>query len=291
MNPEWLRYFVVLAETKNFHQASDRLHITPQALSKAIAGLESELKVVLVDRAHRVRGLTAAGDALLEEARRVTAAIEDAERRMAEWRDPVPRGPVSIAGDGLWHHYLLPPLLADLVAAHPEVRPKLHEMLPEDAERWVAEGEVEIGLLLRAPMRTDLAWRAGLATPYVIVGRPGPRRPWQEHGYIVPRFFRRETPESLDGWPEARHPRRIVAEVEMLETAIKLAEAGVGAAFLPELAVRERIAEGRLAVVAEPPVAFQDELYVVWRKDVRPTPTAKAVLAALGALQPAAVRG
>jgi DNA-binding transcriptional LysR family regulator len=283
MNPEWLRYFVVLSETKNFHQAAERLHVTPQALSKAIAGLETELKVVLVDRAHRVRGLTAAGEALLEEARRVTAAIEDAERRMAEWRDPVPRGPVTIAGDGLWHHYLLPPLLAALVAAHPEVRPKLYEMLPEDAERWVAEGEVEIGLLLQAPSRPDLAWRAGLATPYVIVGRPGEAGRWQDFGYIVPRFFRRETPQSLDGWPEAVHPRRIAAEVEMLETAIKLAEAGVGVAFLPELAVRDRLAAGTLAVRAEAPVAFADELYVVWRKDVRPTPAAKAVLVALEA--------
>ncbi len=281
MNPEWLRYFVVLAETKNFHQAADRLHVTPQALSKALAGLETELKMVLVDRAHRVRGLTAAGEALLEEARRVTAAIEDAERRMAEWRDPVPRGPVTIAGDGLWHHYLMPPILADLVSAHPEVRPKIFEMLPDDAERWVAEGEIELGLLLRAPVRQDLAWRAGLATPYVIVGRPGPVRPWQDFSYIVPRFFRRESAESLDGWPEAVHPRRIAAEVELLETAIRLAEAGVGAAFLPELAVRERIAAGALAVVAEAPVAFRDELYVVWRKDVRPTPATQAVLQAL----------
>jgi DNA-binding transcriptional LysR family regulator len=41
LNPEWLRYFVTLAETRNFHKAAERLHITPQALSKAIAGLET----------------------------------------------------------------------------------------------------------------------------------------------------------------------------------------------------------------------------------------------------------
>lgn len=282
MNPEWLRYFVVLAETKNFHQAAERLHVTPQALSKALQGLETALKVTLLDRAHRVRGLTPAGEALLDEAQRVIAAVENAERRMAELREPVPRGPVTIAGDGLWHHYLLPPLLAAVVQAWPEVRPKLYEMLPDDAERWVAEGEVEIGLLLRAPVRPDLDWQAGLATPYVIAGRPGLAGVWSDFGYVVPRFFRREHAASLDGWPEAVHPRRIVAEVELLETAIKLAEAGVGVAFLPELAVRPRIDEGRLAIVAESPVAFQDELYVVRRKGVRPTPAARAILEALG---------
>ena len=35
MNPEWLRYYVALAETKNFHQAAERLHITQPALRRS----------------------------------------------------------------------------------------------------------------------------------------------------------------------------------------------------------------------------------------------------------------
>lgn len=284
MNPEWLRYYVALAETKNFHQAAERLHITPQALSKAIAGLESDLKLPLVDRGHRVRGLTAAGEALLEEARTVLQSVENAERRMAEWRTGDPRGPVTIGGDSLWHNYLLPPLLVELLGRHPGLCPKLYEMLPEVAEHWVSSGDLEIGLLLRPPVRQDLTWTAGLASPYVIAGKPQPKTHWSELGYIVPRFFRKDSEESLDGWPEGKFPRRIAAEVELLETALHLAEAGVGVAFLPELAARERIAQGKLAVVADAPVAFEDKLYVVRRKGIRPTPAARAVLEVLGAL-------
>lgn len=33
VNPEWLRYFVVLAETRNFTAAAEQLHLTPQAMS------------------------------------------------------------------------------------------------------------------------------------------------------------------------------------------------------------------------------------------------------------------
>lgn len=283
MNPEWLRYFVALAETKNFHQAAEQLHITPQALSKAIAGLESELKLPLVDRGHRVRGLTAAGESLLEEARHVLEAVENAERRMAEWRSGDPQGPVTIGGDGLWHHYLLPPLLADLKSQYPGLRPKLYEMLPDVAEHWVSAGELEIGLLLRPPVRKDVTWTEGMSSPYVIVGKPQPRQAWSAFGYIVPRFFRKESEESLDGWPEGKYERRIAAEVELLETALHLAEAGVGVAFVPELAVRERLETGRLAIVADPPVQFADQLFIIRRKGVRPTPAARAVLEALGA--------
>jgi DNA-binding transcriptional LysR family regulator len=278
MNPEWLRYYVVLAETRNFHKAAERLHITPQALSKAIAGLEAQLHVTLVERGRRVEGLTAAGEALLDEANTVLASLENAERRIAEWRQGLPQGPVTIAGDSLWHHYLLPPLLVDLIGEHPLVRPQLFEMIPDDVETWVAGGDVDIGLLLRPPRRTDLDWFAGVASPYVIAGKPGPQRPWQECRYIVPRLFRRELPESLDGWPEGKYKRTIVAEVELLETAIHLVEAGLGEAFLPELAIRDRVRQGSLAVVADAPCTFADQLYVVWRKGLRPSLAMAAVL-------------
>lgn len=264
MNPEWLRYFAVLAETRNFHKAAERLHITPQALSKAIAGLESQLHVTLVERSHRVEGLTAAGEALLDEAHTVLASLENAERRIAAWRQRVPQGPVTIAGDSLWHHYLLPPLLVDLIQAHPLVRPKLFEMIPDDVETWVAAGEVDIGLLLRPPQRNDLDWFAGLTSPYVIAGKPGPLRPWQSCGYIVPRLFRRDLPESLDGWPEGKYKRTIVAEVELLETAIHLVESGV----------------------AEAPCQFADQLHVVWRRGLRPSLAMAAVLDSLRSTGP-----
>ncbi|MBU6428287.1 MAG: LysR family transcriptional regulator substrate-binding protein, partial [Cyanobacteria bacterium REEB65] len=155
------------------------------------------------------------------------------------------------------------------------------EMLPDDVETWVAAGDVAVGLLLRKPRRPDLDCFEGLKTPYVIAGKPGPVRPWQDFGYIVPRFFHRELPESLDGWPEQTFKRRIAAEVELLETAISLAEAGVGAAFVPELAVKERVASGALAVVAEAPCAFFDQLFVVWRKGLRPTPASRQLFEAL----------
>jgi DNA-binding transcriptional LysR family regulator len=286
MNTDWLRYYVALAETLNLQAAADRLHVTPQAVSKAIAGLEDQFKLKLVERAHRIQGLSPAGQALLEEARTILADLENAERRLAEWRAGQVQGPVTIAGDGLWNHYLLPPLLTALLGAHPRIRPKLHEMLPEDTERWVAAGEVDVGLLLQSPVRADLEWMEGISTPYVIAGKPLPegQAPWQDLGYIVPRFFRREMAQSLDGWPENRFKRRIVAEVELLETAIHLAESGLGVAFLPELAVKERIERGTLAVVAEAPVTFEDQLFVVWRKGIRPTPAARELLKALGAL-------
>lgn len=281
MNTELLRTFVVLAEEGHLQRAADRLHLSPQAVSKALANLEGHYGARLLERDHRIRGLSPAGEALLHSARALLAAEEATERAVQAAKAPRPQGPVAIGGDNLWHHHLLPPVLKAVLAEHPEVQPGLHELLPPDVERLVAEGELDFGLLLAAPTRSDLDWHEGLATPYVIVGRPELKgQAWQGLNYIAPRILGREL-GALDGWDATRFPRRVVATVELLETAMSLVEAGVGVAFVPQLAVEARVAAGRLAVVAKAPVRFEDRLFVVWRKGVPPTPAARVLLDAV----------
>ena len=47
MNTENLKEFIVLAETKNFWEASERLYMNQSTLSKHIKSLENELGVNL----------------------------------------------------------------------------------------------------------------------------------------------------------------------------------------------------------------------------------------------------
>lgn len=283
MNTELLRSFAVLAEELHLQRAAERLFLTPQAVSKALSTLEQHYGATLLERDHRIRGLSPAGAALLAAAQALLAAEEATHRAVQGALEPRPRGPVAIGGDTLWHHHLLPPLLEALLREHPELQPSLHELLPPDVERLVAEGKLDLGLLLAAPTRKDLAWREGLTTPYVIAGRPEwVGKAWSDLGYIAPRILGREL-GPLDGWDEARFPRRIVATVEQVEGALALVEAGVGAAFVPELAIARRVQEGRLAVVAKAPLAFEDRLFIVWRQGVPPSPAAQAVLDALHA--------
>lgn len=61
MNLYQLRYFVMLAETKHFGKAAERLCIAQPSLSHAIAQLEAELGVVLFERKNRSSTLTKEG--------------------------------------------------------------------------------------------------------------------------------------------------------------------------------------------------------------------------------------
>lgn len=76
-----LRYFVAVAQELNFTRAAERLRIAPPALSRAIAQLETQVGVRLLERTTRSVALTAAGEVLLEQAQIALDAIDAAARR------------------------------------------------------------------------------------------------------------------------------------------------------------------------------------------------------------------
>lgn len=76
-----LRYFLTVAEEKNFRRASSRLNISQSSISRQIRDLEDEIGVKLFDRAARRVSLTASGEAFLQDTYRILAEIQDAVER------------------------------------------------------------------------------------------------------------------------------------------------------------------------------------------------------------------
>ena len=82
-NLRHLRYFVTLAEEQNFARAAARLHMTQPPLSQQIMQFEEMLGVALFIRGKRPLRLTAAGEELLPEARRLlvgAAAVQSTSK-------------------------------------------------------------------------------------------------------------------------------------------------------------------------------------------------------------------
>lgn len=82
MQPEQLQIFVTVARCGSFTAAAKQLYISHSTTSRAISALEDELGVRLFYRGNRVNGLTAAGEALLEEAVKLLDAAEAAKTRV-----------------------------------------------------------------------------------------------------------------------------------------------------------------------------------------------------------------
>jgi DNA-binding transcriptional LysR family regulator len=94
-----LRYFVAVAEELSFVRASERLHIAPPALSRAIGELEAHLGVKLFDRSSRHVALTEAGSALLPDVRRALQDLDAATSRIQRLGGPERRLTVAYKSD------------------------------------------------------------------------------------------------------------------------------------------------------------------------------------------------
>ena len=71
-----IRYFLAVAEYRNFTRAAEALHVSQPTLSQQIKELEDTLRVQLLDRSGRTIQLTDAGAAYVRYAQR---ALQDLE--------------------------------------------------------------------------------------------------------------------------------------------------------------------------------------------------------------------
>jgi DNA-binding transcriptional LysR family regulator len=140
-----LSYFVAVAEEGQISRAAMKLHIAQPALSHAIAILESELGVQLLERHPRGVTLTAAGEVFLEKARTALATAEDAVL-MAQSLARAAEGTIVFGYLGLPPAYTNQDLIAGFTEAHPDIELSLRELtfpsLPTAS--WLREVDVAI---------------------------------------------------------------------------------------------------------------------------------------------------
>lgn len=82
MELEQLRIFVAVAEHGGFSAAARRLYISHSTTSRAVAALEAELGVTLLERSSHTVRLTSAGAVLLREARALLQTAADIADRV-----------------------------------------------------------------------------------------------------------------------------------------------------------------------------------------------------------------
>lgn len=82
-----LRYFLKVAETLNFSEASRQLYVTQSTLSQQIFKLEQELGMMLFERNSHEVTLTEAGDHLRCYAKRAVNAVDDCVQHLVDLKE------------------------------------------------------------------------------------------------------------------------------------------------------------------------------------------------------------
>lgn len=282
LNVDALRYFLAAVELGSFQAAAHRLHVTPQAVGKAIRGLEQRLgPLILRDR--RLRGLTPTGRALATQAQGLVSALSELASKVKVDKSK-PSGPVVVGGNSSVAQYVMPPVCALLLQRYPRVQPHILALDPSILEARLLAGELDFTVTAIPPSHAGLKGSPGPKTPSVIVASSQDSGHWSDFQYVIP-----STPEgigkAIDGWPARGYPRRIAAETNQLEVAIRFAEAGVGAAVVPLVSVIDRLQRGSLYRVADTPLPILHQMWVTWRDGDRPSAAATALAEELAGWQ------
>src|ERR1700722_2011310 len=138
-----LRYFVAVAEERNFTRAAERLHIAQPPLSRQIQQLEETLGVQLFERTARPLKLTETGQFFYSHAVKLlaqTAELESMTRRVGN----IERS-LSVGFVGSTLYGMLPKIIRRFRDENSAVELSLHELSTMDQIKALKEGRIDVG--------------------------------------------------------------------------------------------------------------------------------------------------
>jgi DNA-binding transcriptional LysR family regulator len=285
-----LAHFVAVAEEQHFTRAAQRLDVAQSTISSSVRALERELGAPLFVRTTRRVELTAAGDALLPDARRTLAAADAARARVAAVTG-LHTGRVTV-GSGKTLHIDVANGLARFAAEHPGIDVDLYQAgslelieavgdgrldfaplgmvdaLPERARETVQLIEVHSEPMLFACSRSHrLAERKTVRLTEVAGERFADLGPDWAIRIVNDRAF-----------SELGRPRRVAFETNDVDELLEVVGRGLGVAVLPTSACR-RSRRVRFLELRGPAPTWRTGIAVPRGRP--PSPAARALFEAL----------
>jgi LysR family hydrogen peroxide-inducible transcriptional activator len=270
-----LRYLVAVADTRHFGRAAERSFVSQPTLSAQLKKLEEYLGVQLIERAPKRVSLTAAGEEIVERARRILDAGDEIVEIAKGHRDPL-AGRLKLALLPTIGPYLLPNVAAKLRKGLPRLELMLYEYQTDPMLEKLHSGEIDVGILALPAQMDGLDTYELYKEPF-MVAMPADHR-LSSRATIRAEDLHHETLLLLeDGHCLRDQALEICSSIDLhekqdfratsLETLRQMVAAGVGITLLPELAGRGAYGNAR-GVAIKPfarPVPTRT-IGAVWRK-------------------------
>lgn len=251
-----LAAFVTIANKGSFAAAARKHRVSPQAITRAIAGLEEHLGVRLFQRTTRSVRLTEDGAQFVVRCRQVLADLRDAELSVMGARSEA-QGTLVVTAPVVFGRLHVVPIIASLLKRHPRLAVRL--LLIDRFVQLVEEGvdvAVRIGELadsaLRA-VRVGEVRRVLVASSDYLKANGTPAVPADLRRHAVIAFT---SISASDEWRFGADERTAVGVrprliVNSADAAIAAAEAGLGITRVLSYQVSASVAQRRLRTVLD----------------------------------------
>jgi DNA-binding transcriptional LysR family regulator len=233
-----VRYFVAVAEQENFGRAAETLHIAQPVLSRQIRALEQDLKVQLFERDTRGTQLTAAGRALLEDARTLLPAAAAAQRRV---RDAAGQRTFTV---GFAPGVTITPAVREFSRRHPDVDVEVFRSDWMHQDDIIRDGQVDVGYLRLPANVRGLAVEPLFTEPRVVMLPSDHQLAGKETISVADLATEHllQNPDDVPEWRDIalelrdRTPRRRIPRFRTIEEKLEHVAAGTGVIVLPQSA-------------------------------------------------------
>ncbi|MFB2551489.1 LysR family transcriptional regulator [Ensifer soli] len=261
-----LQAFECAARHGSFTRAASELNLTQSAVSRQIKDLEIQIGALLFERVRQRVVLSAAGERLLPEVRRLLAQSEDLMVRAMT--SVQARSSLSIACLPTFGSRWLTPRLPDFLARHPGT---VLNIVSHSKPFSFEDENVDLAIHHGKPVWAHATCTYLCSEIIVPVASPA----------LIERLSER-TPTALDGQPLlqlATRPRLWAQWFEarglslsggftghrfdQFSMVIEAAVAGLGFALLPRYLIGQELASGRLAIVFDLPMRTEYAYYTV----------------------------
>lgn len=282
-----LRMFVTTADLMNISRASQALHISQPALSRALQEMEAQLGVKLLLRTTRQLSLTHDGEHFLPVAQRL---LRDLEQATADLRKQATglTGSVTLAVGSAFGCTVLPPVIASFTVSHPGVQLRLVDDNSAGISSRVRSAQADLGIGSPIGDISGLSCTLLLTAPLGLLGDPG-RFALTATGLSgdmgkLP-LLKEPADSSIMQALQSRGSAFVAqmsrgTEVSSLALQLALARAGVGVAVVSALGASHVDASVLQFVALEP--AIEREVFMMTRSDRELNPSARALAAAIG---------
>lgn len=249
-----VRHFLAVAETLNFRAAAQKLSMTQPPLSVSIRRLEEEIGTELFVRSTHQVELTAAGRAVVQEARELIFGAEEIKRKATEAVSGL-SGELRLGFVGSAKNRVLPRLLPEFRKQFPRVVLRVFEGSNAELASAVLDRKLDLALLRpplgqRSELRTEVIeddeLAVALPTSHRLASMPEMRlsdlnkEPYIGYTSIGSPGLAAQCRLALEA-AELNPP--IAQQAIQVETALFLVETGLGFALVPS-SFRDRLSPG-----------------------------------------------
>ena len=286
MNLNHLAIFHAVALAGGVSAGATRLHISQSAVSNQLGDFEQHLGTTLFERLPRGVRLTEAGKLLLGYANRIFSLEKEAAQALGDLH-ALRRGRVALGASRTIGGYLLPAVLAQFNRLHPEIELTLEVANTNAIQNMLVEGVIDVGFTEGLARAETLNFSVFTEDQLVLIAAPGDplarQLPLSLKTVAELPLLMREPGSGTRAVAEqalAAHGivPRVVMTLASTEAIKRTVAAGMGYAFVSELAIDTELNAGLLKVLPVSGLTLRRPLHQLLSKGAWISPPVGAFL-------------